>query len=84
MSIEKNLAEYIKKREIKLSEISRGTEIPYMYLYNSLFNKNRTREMKAKEILAVCIFINVDPRDLIEKKKAQRNKKTDGSAFSTR
>lgn len=69
MSIEKNLAEYIKKRKIKLSEISRGTEIPYMYLYNSLFNKNRTREMKAKEILEVCIFINVDPRDFVKRQK---------------
>lgn len=67
MSLENNLARYIKGRAINLSDMSRQTGISYMSLYNSLFNENSERQLKARELVAVCIFLGVDPRDFADK-----------------
>ncbi|QDW73058.1 hypothetical protein FND36_02770 [Lachnospiraceae bacterium KGMB03038] len=67
MSLEDNLAKYIKGKAINLSDMSRQTGISYMSLYNSLFNENSERQLKARELVAVCIFLEVDPRDFVEK-----------------
>lgn len=62
MSLEDNLARYIKGKAINLSDMSRQTGISYMSLYNSLFNENSERQLKARELVAVCNFLDVDPR----------------------
>lgn len=67
MSLEDNLAKYIKGKAINLSDMSRQIGISYMSLYNSLFNENSERQLKARELVAVCIFLEVDPRDFVEK-----------------
>lgn len=36
--------------------------IPYMALYDSLLNKDRNRDLKAREFMEVCKFLDVDPR----------------------
>lgn len=67
MSLEDNLARYIKRRAINLSDMSRQTGISYMSLYNSLFNENSERQLKARELVTVCIFLGVDPRNFADK-----------------
>lgn len=55
------VSEYIKQKGLNLSDVSRNTHIPYMALYDSLFNKKRTRELRVNEFLALCKYLNVDP-----------------------
>ncbi len=64
-----NVSTYIKKMGINLTKVSKDTGIPYMALYDSLLNKDRNRELKAKEFIAVCKFLNVDPMDFANKEK---------------
>lgn len=64
--LEENLASFIKKRGIKLSEISRKTGIPYMYIYDSLFNDKRSRKLKGSELIAICKFLDVSPMEFAE------------------
>lgn len=69
MSLESNIAGFIKKRGINLSAMSRDTGIPYMSLYNSLSNKNRERPLKASEFLTICKYLGISPVDFVETKK---------------
>lgn len=55
------VSEYIKQRELNLSDISRNTQIPYMALYDSLFNKKRARELRVNEFLVLCKYLDVNP-----------------------
>lgn len=66
MTLEKWLSEIIKSRGINLSEMSRLINIPYSALYNSLANKNSKRELKGKELVNVCKFLDIDPREFVE------------------
>ena len=65
------LAGIIKERGINLSEMARKTEIPYQLLYDSLFNKERKRELRSKELLSVCAFLEVNPMDFADKKEGE-------------
>lgn len=56
----KKVAQYIKRRGIKLSAISNATGISYGKLYRS-FSENRA--LTADEFLEICFFINVDPTE---------------------
>lgn len=66
MSLEENLGNYIRKRGIKLSVISKETGIQYMAIYDSLFNDQRSRKIKGDELLAICKFLDVSPMDFAE------------------
>lgn len=69
MSLESNIAEFIKKRGVNLSAMSRDTGIAYMALYDSLFNDRRKRSLKASEFLAICEFLGASPTDFVEEKE---------------
>ena len=66
MTFEKWLAGIIKERGINLSEMARKTEIPYQLLYDSLFNKRKKRELRSQELIAVCVFLGVNPMDFAD------------------
>lgn len=61
MSLESNIAGFIKKRGINLSAMARDTGIPYMSLYDSLLNDKRERQLRGSELLAICEFLSVSP-----------------------
>lgn len=69
MSLEKNLAKFIKQKGINLSMMAREIEIPYIQLYDSLFNKKKKRELRSSELIAVCKFLEVNPMDFAEQKE---------------
>lgn len=69
MALEKNIAEFIKKKGVNLSAMSRETGIPYMSLYDSLFNERKSRQLKASELIAVCEFLDVSPMDFKKKEE---------------
>ena len=69
MSLEQKLADLIKERGIKLTAIAEKTQIPYQTLYDSLFNKKKSRELRSSELIAICAFLNVSPMEFAEKKE---------------
>lgn len=71
-TITKNVSDYIKKMGINLTKVSKDTGVPYMALYDSLLNKERNRELKAKEFISVCKFLNVNPMDFADQKEEGR------------
>lgn len=67
MTLEHNIAAYIKSKGINLSAVSRQTGIPYSALYNSLLNAKMERSLKGRELINLCIFLNIDPREFADK-----------------
>lgn len=63
-----NVSNYIKRLGINLTKVSKDTGIPYSALYDSLLNKDRDRDLKAKEFMAVCKFLNIDPMEFVEER----------------
>ena len=61
MEVTENVALYIEKMSINLSELSRKSEIGYPALYDSLKNRGRKRALRADELLRICKVLNVDP-----------------------
>ena len=55
------VSEYIRHKGFNLSDISRKTHIPYMALYDSLFNEKRNRDLRVDEFLARCKHLDVNP-----------------------
>jgi DNA-binding Xre family transcriptional regulator len=63
----KKLAGIIKEKKVNIRWLSSVTGLPYMNLYNSLRSSQRSRELRADELLLVCDAIGVDPRCLLQK-----------------
>lgn len=53
-----NLSDYIKRKGITLSKISKETGLPYSMLQPSLTGH---RKLKVDEFLAICNFLHEDP-----------------------
>ena len=56
----------MKEKGIKLSEVARKTGLDYQSLYASLYDKKRERDLRTEELIPLCIFLNIDPRDFSE------------------
>lgn len=69
MTLEKNIAKFIKETGIPLSVVSRKTGIPYMALYDTLFNEKKKRQIRGKELIAVSEFLGIDPKDFVDSSK---------------
>ncbi len=61
-----NVSEYVRKRGINISKMARDTGLPYMSLYDSLANAERKRDLRDHELMRICFFLGVDPRDFAE------------------
>lgn len=66
-TITSNVSAYVKRMGINLSKMSKDTGISYMSLYDSLSNKDRNRNLKAREFISICKFLNVNPMDFADK-----------------
>lgn len=64
MSVEQAIAREIENRGIKIKTVSERTGVRYSLLQPSL--KGR-RELRAEELLRVCLFLKVDPRELMRR-----------------
>ncbi len=58
-NVTREVSRYIREKGIRISAISRGTEIPDSRLYNSLSGK---RPLRADEYIAICGFLEKDPK----------------------
>lgn len=70
MNVTKNLAEYLKRTAVNISELSRRTGISYQALYASVGEEGRGRELKANELTAICRVLNLNPMDFADEPKA--------------
>lgn len=71
MTLEENISNYVKNKGIALSVMARQTGIPYMALYNSLMNDRKGRQLRGRELISVCVFLGVDPREFAEETAVQ-------------
>ncbi len=66
MLLEDRISKCIEDKGIALTVISRRTGIPYAALYNSLRNRSLKREIRGRELVKLCKFLDVDPMDFAE------------------
>lgn len=64
MTLEESLSKCIDDRGVALTVVSRRTGLSYTALYDSLKNKSKNREIKGKELVKLCRFLDVDPMNL--------------------
>lgn len=63
----RKIGAYMKEKGIKLSEVARKTGLDYHSLYASLYDRKRERDLRTEELIPLCIFLNIDPRDFADK-----------------
>lgn len=66
MKISRRIGSYMKDRGFNLSEVARKTGLDYQSLYASLYDEKRDRDLRTEELIPLCIFLNVDPRDFAD------------------
>lgn len=59
--LETGITKILKDRNISIKKLSEDTGIKYMSLYYSLSRNARRRELRAKEFLKICEYLNVNP-----------------------
>lgn len=70
MTISKRIGIYMKKRGFNLSEVARRTGLDYRSLYTSLYMEDSNRDLRAEELIPLCIFLEIDPRKFANQKQA--------------
>ena len=70
-----NVSKYVHEKRINISAMSRDTGIPYVSLYASLVDRNKNRELRAKELIAVSRFLGVDPMEFANKSEEKKEPK---------
>ncbi len=63
MAVTKKLAAYINSIGVNLAELARKTNIPYQSLYRSLGAADPQRELRANELVSICMVLGVNPMD---------------------
>lgn len=66
MKISRRIGVYMKDRGFNLSEVARKTGLDYQSLYASLYDEKRDRDLRTEELIPLCIFLNVDPREFAD------------------
>ena len=66
MGISKRIGTYMQDKGFNLSEVARKTGLDYQSLYVSLYDEKRERDLRTEELIPLCIFLNIDPRDFAE------------------
>lgn len=64
MTLEESLSKCVDDRGIALTVVARRTGLSYMALYDSLKNKSKSREIKGKELVKLCKFLDINPMEM--------------------
>ena len=65
-ALTKNISRYVREKGINVSKMARDTGLSYMALYDSLLNDERNREIRGKELIAICKFLDINPMDFAD------------------
>lgn len=69
MGISRRIGIYMKDKGFNLSEIARKTGLNYQSLYVSLYDEKRERDLRAEELIPLCIFLDINPINFAEQEK---------------
>lgn len=64
--VSKKIGAYIKERGFNLSEIARKTGLAYSALYASLYDENKSRDLRTEELITLCKYLGVNPMDFAD------------------
>lgn len=65
-AVTENVAKFVREKGINLTKLSKGTNIEYCAIYDSLGNSGRGRDLKDEEFVRICRFIGKNPMDFAE------------------
>lgn len=60
------LAEYISSRKISIPNMARKLGMSNDSLYNSLGKRDNRRPLRGDELLTICAFIGLDPKEVMK------------------
>lgn len=66
--VTQRIADYVRSKGISITKIAEKTGIGYQVLCNC-FDKNKSRQFKADELLLVCRYLEVNPYDFMDTDK---------------
>lgn len=64
-NITENIGDYLRRKRINLTELSRKTGIHYNTLYASVWDRSRRRDLRANELMSICVVLDIDPMDFV-------------------
>lgn len=64
--ITKNIGDYLRRKHINLTELSKKTGIHYNTLYASVWDRSRRRDLRANELMSICVVLDINPMDFIQ------------------
>lgn len=64
--ITQKIGEFLKDSNVNLSELSRKAEIPYNTLYASVWDRSRHRDLRANELMSICVVLGINPMDFVD------------------
>lgn len=65
-NITQKVGRLLKNSHVNLSELSRKTEIPYNTLYASVWDRSRHRDLRANELMSICVVLGINPMDFVD------------------
>ena len=72
--VTRNVSEYVRKKGINLSELSRSTKIQYRAIYDSLAKPERDRDLRDHELIKICTSSeSIRWTSQIKKKRRRQN-----------
>ena len=71
MMISRRIGAYMKDKGFNLSEVARKTGLDYQSLYVSLYDEKRERDLRTEELIPLCLFLNIDPREFADKEEVK-------------
>lgn len=69
--VTEKIGDFLRNSKVNLTELSRKTGIPYNLLYASVWDKNRGRDLRANELISICVALNLNPMDFADKQKEE-------------
>lgn len=76
MTATQKMAEYVNEMGISINTIAKKTGLSTNVLYPSLSLKSkRQRELRVDEFLAICFFLDKDPRGFYKESDKEKNAK---------
>ncbi len=49
-----------------MTELSKKTGIRYSSLYASVWDRSRHRDLRANELMSICVVLDINPMDFIQ------------------
>lgn len=68
MNMSKRIGTYMRSKGYNLKEVSKLTGLNYQLLYDSLYSP-KERELRANELIPLCVFLEIDPRMFADKEE---------------